>query len=590
MLRYRFLKQKLPFLFVIAFLFLLNHYFVGQRENGEAVSSRKKIDETHNEELKDCAAQEHQCVADNGKPMKCWKDATDVFFPFSFIRKRFDVTGKASRDEKSFEMFTSYSKIRLPEGPYDPKGPFGHFATYSVETRERVRCISGASGVPMSTQWDPKPYYYPIQIAQYGLQHYSRLKTANFSHSEVVLGRMNPEWKGAAGMDETSERLFYRHEEVGPVVNITAAGSLSNSGAYVYLDKTPDLHIISLKWLPIENASFTILVKLRENDLLVLLNYVFGEDDRCVWNDDEKASISTGQVSFSFCMGAMRSEWQKVSRDVLVDAARALSSGATKKKSQNWIFHPGDLFTVSIGFRGRLTVKQEIIQSNEQHLDAFLSAAEWFVRNQDEQGGWSVPVERAIAERRLVLAPGWHSAMAQGHGLSLLTRAFSETKEEKFLTAALKAIDLFNKSSEEGGVQNEIFGFPWYEEYPTLPGSFVLNGFLYSLIGLYDFSELQLNSDDNEKYYAKLNEAKKLYDVGVASLKALLPLFDTGSGSIYDLRHVALDTAPNLARWDYHGVHVYLLKWIANIENDAKLEETVRRWVSYAYGKRAKHN
>lgn len=29
-------------------------------------------------------------------------------------------------------------------------------------------------GVPISTQWGPQGYFYPIQIAQYGLSHYSK--------------------------------------------------------------------------------------------------------------------------------------------------------------------------------------------------------------------------------------------------------------------------------------------------------------------------------------------------------------------------------------------------------------------------------
>ena len=29
-------------------------------------------------------------------------------------------------------------------------------------------------GVPVSTQWGPKGYFYPIQVAQYGLSHYSK--------------------------------------------------------------------------------------------------------------------------------------------------------------------------------------------------------------------------------------------------------------------------------------------------------------------------------------------------------------------------------------------------------------------------------
>lgn len=30
------------------------------------------------------------------------------------------------------------------------------------------------SGVPVSTQWESQGYYYPTQIAQFGLSHYSK--------------------------------------------------------------------------------------------------------------------------------------------------------------------------------------------------------------------------------------------------------------------------------------------------------------------------------------------------------------------------------------------------------------------------------
>lgn len=38
--------------------------------------------------------------------------------------------------------------------------------------------------------------------------------------------------------------------------------------------------------------------------------------------------------------------------------------------------------------------------------------------------------------------------------------------------------------SQEGGVAAEFLGsLPWYEEYPTTPATFILNGFIYSLLG-----------------------------------------------------------------------------------------------------------
>lgn len=81
---------------------------------------------------------------------------------------------------------------------------------------------------------------------------------------------------------------------------------------------------------------------------------------------------------------------------------------------------------------------------------------------------------------------------------------------------------------------------PWYEEYPTKPSSFVLNGFIYSLIGLYDLMMLAPTQ--------QVKEATALFDQGMDSLKRLLLAFDNGSGTNYDLRHFTLGSAPNIAR------------------------------------------
>lgn len=39
---------------------------------------------------------------------------------------------------------------------------------------------------------------------------------------EMILGEKSAEWKGAAGMHDTTERLFFRDEQMGQVVNISA--------------------------------------------------------------------------------------------------------------------------------------------------------------------------------------------------------------------------------------------------------------------------------------------------------------------------------------------------------------------------------
>ena len=223
--------------------------------------------------------------------------------------------------------------------------------------------------------------------------------------------------------------------------------------------------------------------------------------------------------------------------------------------------------------------------SNSAHLAQFYYAANWLVLNQDSSsGGWPIAVTRSLADGALTLAPGWYSAMAQGQAMSLLVRAYIRTGNSKYLDAALRATHLFSVPAADGGVLARFMGeYAWYEEYPTTPSCYVLNGFIYSLIGLYDLKMIATG--------AHQQPANKLYQDGIRSLKALLPLYDTGSGSIYDLRHFTLGVAPNLARWDYHATHINQLLLLSTIdEEDETFKKTANRWIGYMNGKRAAHN
>ncbi|KAK6056762.1 D-glucuronyl C5-epimerase [Cooperia oncophora] len=524
------------------------------------------------------AVNKAKCTANNGKEMVCLRDEAEFYFPFSFIKKQYDVSGKMSKDGSRFELYTSYSKIRVPEGDsYDPAGPFGHFATYSVETRDReFLCLLNGMRRRITIR---------SKLRSMALQHYSRMLVNKTDQDLIEKGLESAEWKGSPDSQDSSERVFYHDDEKGPLVNITTSGELSNAGCYVFLDQSPLHHVISFEWLSIQNASFTVLVRIIETDMLVLLNYVAQHDSRCVWNDSVSFAGSE-QVSFSFSLGKPRKDWQSTTRDILVDTSRALSSmNTSKKRDGNVILHPGDIKLVSVGFRGAVIVKQRIVQSRNAHFKFFLTAADWLASNQDDEGGWAVPVERAIAERRLVLDAGWHSAMAQGHALSLLTRAFAATKNTSYLAVATRALDLFEKvwnAFRRRGCVIKLFGYDW---------QFCFERVYLFVDWIIRLQECQAGGDEPlEEVRRGVERASKLFSTGLDSLRALLPLYDTGSGSIYDLRHIGLHTAPNIARWDYHAVHVYLLKWLVQITGDNALNETADRWIAYSWGRKAKHN
>ncbi|XP_037090364.1 D-glucuronyl C5-epimerase B-like [Pollicipes pollicipes] len=172
--------------------------------------------------------------------------------------------------------------------------------------------------------------------------------------------------------------------------------------------------------------------------------------------------------------------------------------------------------------------------------------------------------------------------MAQGQAMSLLTRAYRVTGDRRYLDAARRAAGPFSVDSRDGGVRTLFQDkYVWYEEYPTVPSSLVLNGFIYSLMGLYDLWRTE----------GEGGEAGRLYAAGLTSLRALLPLFDTGSGTLYDLRHVTGGGPPNLARWDYHVTHVNQLLVLATMEREHTLfAELADRWTAYMRGHRAAHN
>ena len=281
------------------------------------------------------------------------------------------------------------------------------------------------------------------------------------------------------------------------------------------------------------------------------------------------------------------SRWIRLTRDLAVDLQKGL---LLSKKCRKLAMRGAGVTLEAIILHGEGYL-DNLTLSTEAHLPHFFAAADWFVRNQDEtNGGWKIGVTRKLANGMLTIPPGWLSAMGQGQAMSILARAFHLTQDDVYLRAALKAVKPFHFRSNEGGVVAYLFDkFPWYEEYPTKPSLFVLNGFIYSLIGLYDLSRVAPKDD------GRPSVAEQLYLAGLDSLLKLLPMFDTGSGTLYDLRHLHLPgVAPNLARWDYHSTHVNQLLLLATIvedENHRKfLSATTERWIGYMSGKRASHN
>jgi hypothetical protein len=118
--------------------------------------------------------------------------------------------------------------------------------------------------------------------------------------------------------------------------------------------------------------------------------------------------------------------------------------------------------------------------------------------------------------------PPWVSGLAQGTGLQAIARSAVKLKRMPELLPRIQAgLKLF-ELKPPGGVRVETDEGVHYAQYSFWPGLRVLNGFVQSLVGLYDVA--QLTGDPR---------AAQLFADGERTARAEVPTFDTGAWSFY---------------------------------------------------------
>jgi hypothetical protein len=114
-------------------------------------------------------------------------------------------------------------------------------------------------------------------------------------------------------------------------------------------------------------------------------------------------------------------------------------------------------------------------------------------------------------------APPWVSSLAQGTGLSALSRGAVRLHDNKYFDAARTALGIF-KVKPPAGVLRKTTAGAHYLQYSYAPKLRIVNGFTQSLNGLHDFAALANDA-----------EGRTLFADGEAELRHELPGFDTGA-------------------------------------------------------------
>ncbi len=199
----------------------------------------------------------------------------------------------------------------------------------------------------------------------------------------------------------------------------------------------------------------------------------------------------------------------------------------------------------------------------------FLLASDWLAGHLEKNpAGLWVWNHHFDWEYRTPLKAPWYSGLAQGQGISALVRAHEVAGDGRYLDAARRAFEPFTRRVEDGGVlHRDEKCRAWIEEYIVSPPTHILNGFIWAAWGIYD---LGLATGDPA--------AKSLWGECVATLREVLPSYDTGFWSLYEHSGTKLRM---VASPFYHALHIVQLRVLHALTGDPVFQETANRWDRY---------
>lgn len=203
---------------------------------------------------------------------------------------------------------------------------------------------------------------------------------------------------------------------------------------------------------------------------------------------------------------------------------------------------------------------------NRKYLDLALLAGEWLLNNCN-QGRIEYKFNYMMKCPETVISAPFISAMSQGQAISLWSRLYLITNDKRWLLHIREVSQVIVSPICAGGTSSQYNNNIWYEEYPSVPGTHVLNGFLFCLIGLYD--GFQVTKDNN---------LETAFKQGIESLRKMLPLFDNGYISYYHLGHLEYTCQNVLISPSYHIIHVLLLETLFSITQIKEFEFYIKKW------------
>jgi len=216
-----------------------------------------------------------------------------------------------------------------------------------------------------------------------------------------------------------------------------------------------------------------------------------------------------------------------------------------------------------VAWYGMVHLGHYLRTGDKNELAIFLTQIDWLekraVVRPDGSVVWTMNFDYPVGG--MIQKAPWVSAHAQGFAISALVRAWRITRNPRTYELLKGSSFVFAQDHRAGGIRIPLQKGALYTETPGGPVPGILDGFLTSLLGLYD---LFIETRDPT--------VEQLFLDGIVGLKAWLPQWDCrGKWTWYCDRQYLCSPA-------YHCLNRLLLKVLGELTGDPVLAQYAEAW------------
>jgi hypothetical protein len=218
-----------------------------------------------------------------------------------------------------------------------------------------------------------------------------------------------------------------------------------------------------------------------------------------------------------------------------------------------------------IAWYALVNLGQYLRHRDSENLEIFLNQIAWLERHAvvREDGAVVWPMNFDYQVGSIVLKAPWISAHTQGLVISALVRGWRLTGRPHLLELLEKSAKVFDLDVDEQGIRTPVGDYVLYTEAPGYPPPGIMDGFMTSLLGLYDLATETTDPD-----------IQRMFSQGIRGLAYMLPQWS------YRKKWSWYGNRAYLSPPEYHCLNRLLLTVLARLSNETSLVEYATHWDS----------